>query len=46
SNGTKNELGSGLGLWIVKVFTNLHDGEVSFTSKEGEGTTFTVSIPT
>jgi signal transduction histidine kinase len=46
SNGTKNELGSGLGLWIVKVFTNLHDGEVSFTSKEGKGTTFTVSIPT
>ena len=45
SSGTKNELGSGLGLWIVKVFTDLHDGEVSFTSKESEGTTFTVSIP-
>jgi signal transduction histidine kinase len=45
SHGTKSEIGSGLGLWIVKVFTNLHGGEISFKSKEGEGSTFTVSIP-
>jgi signal transduction histidine kinase len=45
SQGTKNEIGSGLGLWIVKVFTTLHDGEISFESKEGEGTSFTLSLP-
>ena len=45
SHGTKNEIGSGLGLWIVRVLTNLHDGEIDFSSKEGEGSTFTVSIP-
>lgn len=45
SEGTKSEVGSGLGLWIVKVFTNLHGGKVSFESEEGKGTTFTVSLP-
>ncbi|MEP1150680.1 MAG: HAMP domain-containing histidine kinase [Balneola sp.] len=45
SRGTKSEIGSGLGLWIVKVFTDLHDGEVYFDTKEGEGTTFTISLP-
>lgn len=45
SNGTKSEVGSGLGLWIVKVFTNLHNGTVFFESEEGKGTSFTVSLP-
>ena len=37
--------GSGLGLTIVKRCVDLHDGEVSFKSQEGKGTTFTVRIP-
>jgi signal transduction histidine kinase len=37
--------GSGLGLFIVKKIVEAHDGgKVSFTSKEGEGTTFTITI--
>ncbi len=45
SHGTQSEVGSGLGLWIVKVFTDLHNGKVTFESEKGRGTTFTVSLP-
>lgn len=45
SHGTKSEIGSGLGLWIVKVFTNVHNGEVTFESEEGKGTKFTIVLP-
>lgn len=37
--------GTGIGLAIVKAFTELHHGEVSATSIEGEGSTFTIHIP-
>jgi signal transduction histidine kinase len=37
--------GTGLGLTIVKRCVDRHGGEVSFTSEEGRGTTFTVTIP-
>lgn len=37
--------GNGLGLAIVKQYVELHDGEITFASKEGVGTTFIVSIP-
>lgn len=37
--------GTGLGLTIVKRYLMLMNGEISFTSKSGEGTTFIVSIP-
>jgi two-component system sensor histidine kinase SenX3 len=37
--------GTGLGLAIVRHVVMNHDGEVSATSVEGEGTTFTVALP-
>lgn len=37
--------GTGIGLAIVKAFTELHNGEVSATSIEGKGSTFTIHIP-
>ncbi|MFK7824651.1 MAG: hybrid sensor histidine kinase/response regulator [Oligoflexales bacterium] len=39
------ELGVGLGLFIVKQFTDMHQGKISITSKEGEGTTFEIKLP-
>lgn len=37
--------GTGLGLNIVNRYTDLLGGEISFTSKEGEGTTFFIKFP-
>jgi PAS domain S-box-containing protein len=37
--------GNGLGLYIVKQFTEMLGGEISFTSQEGRGTTFNVRLP-
>lgn len=37
--------GSGLGLSIVKKCIDVLNGEISFESKQGKGTTFYVSIP-
>lgn len=42
--GTSGEKGSGMGLELVKKFTNLHGGKVKVDSIEGEGTTFTVRL--
>lgn len=38
--------GTGLGLTIVKEAVQRHGGEISFSSEVGQGTTFTVVIPT
>lgn len=38
--------GTGLGLAIVKDLVSIHKGYIDFSSKENEGTTFTVEIPT
>lgn len=38
--------GSGLGLAIVKAIVERHGGNVSCKSKEGAGSTFTVTLPT
>lgn len=40
-----NARGSGLGLYIVKKIIEYHKGTVSFSSVEGAGTTFTLTLP-
>ncbi|MEX2533070.1 MAG: ATP-binding protein [Nitriliruptoraceae bacterium] len=37
--------GTGLGLSIVRHAVELHDGQVTVTSRRGEGSTFTVVLP-
>lgn len=37
--------GTGLGLFIVKKYTELLQGKISFKSEEGQGTTFEVVLP-
>jgi signal transduction histidine kinase len=40
-----NVLGSGLGLYIVKMLVEAHEGKVSVASELGKGTTFIVHLP-
>ena len=42
---TKGEDGTGLGLDICKQIINGHGGNIACESKEGEGSTFTVTLP-
>ncbi|MCD8207640.1 MAG: ATP-binding protein [Bacteroidales bacterium] len=37
--------GTGIGLYLVKTYTELHGGDVTLDSKENEGTTITVHLP-
>ena len=37
--------GTGLGLTITKMFAEMMGGDINLESKEGEGTTFTATIP-
>jgi len=43
---TKGTEGTGIGLLVAQKVAEDHGGKVTFTSKPGKGTTFTVTIPT
>lgn len=45
TNGSRQHLGSGLGLPVVKTLVDLLEGEISVESTLGEGTTFKVVLP-
>ena len=42
---TTKEFGSGLGLTVVYKIIKEHGGDISIQTKDGEGTTFTLSFP-
>ena len=42
---TTKSSGMGLGLAMIKNIIEAYDGKISFTSTEGEGTVFTVTLP-
>ncbi|MGD9401548.1 MAG: ATP-binding protein [bacterium] len=43
---TKGSKGTGLGLPVTKKIIEEHRGTIEIESKEGEGTTFTITLPT
>jgi len=43
--GTRDEVGSGLGLLLVKEFIELNNGSIRISSKENAGTLVVVSLP-
>ncbi|WP_414054983.1 ATP-binding protein [Macrococcus equi] len=42
---TRGKHGTGLGLFIVKAIIERHGGKIAVTSVQGQGTTFSISIP-
>ncbi len=45
SKGTNDEIGTGLGLILVKDFVTQHGGHIQVESVEGEGTCFKFTMP-
>ncbi|MFA8344211.1 MAG: sensor histidine kinase, partial [Rhodothermaceae bacterium] len=45
THGTKNEKGTGLGLILCKELLEKFNGKISVTSKENEGSVFTIEFP-
>ncbi len=46
SRDSRKQYGTGIGLYLVKHLVEAHEGEVSVTSDQGEGSTFTFVLPT
>jgi len=44
-NVETNKKGTGLGLYLVRYFVEIHHGNVSLESKVGLGTSFTITLP-
>src|SRR5262249_23545968 len=42
---TTKKHGTGLGLFVTKKLVQDHGGSIEFTSKPGDGTTFTIRLP-
>lgn len=42
---SRSQAGNGLGLALAKKIVELHGGDITVSSKEGKGTTFTVILP-
>jgi two-component system NtrC family sensor kinase len=42
---TKDEKGTGLGLWVSQGIVQTHGGSIKLRSREGRGTTFSVALP-
>ncbi|MBX0292616.1 PAS domain-containing sensor histidine kinase [Hymenobacter sp. HSC-4F20] len=43
--GLRGEKSTGLGMSIIKVIVELHQGTISYESEEGQGTTFYIRLP-
>jgi signal transduction histidine kinase len=43
--GTDGEKGTGLGLYLIKEFTEKNGGQIAVESKPGKGSTFTLRFP-
>ncbi len=45
NTSTENPKGTGLGLYLVKYFVELHQGFVTLLSEPSKGSTFTINLP-
>ena len=43
--GLRGEKTTGLGMSIIQTIVKLHQGQITFVSQEGQGTTFVIELP-